>query len=242
MTGPKRQPVLRPVALLMMAAAVVLASCSGGEPSAAPSHARSPATSPPASTTGAEPSGSQSVKPPDKPPKRPPPKTKPRPFRLRLDGVRSTLTNRKMRVQKAGRVARRAAAAIRQRFEGLFKATYIDPGAWRKAKYGPAIGKYFGGQVRGNARDHLSKLTLGPFAGNEFERVREAAGRMRINVLIGKGGGPVTAFVDATFQEKAVRSNGTVTVVVSDGTYFVAPSKHGWVIQAFTVGRHDHRL
>ena len=73
--------------------------------------------------------------------------------------------------------------------------------------------------------------------------MREAIGRLTINVLIGSRGGPVTASVQARFNEKAVRPNGRTTVVVSEGSYFLQPvSKRGWVIVAFHVGRHDHPL
>jgi len=243
--GPIHPPAfLRPAALALMAVAVLLASCSGDEPAAAPSRGSPSPVATTGSTTAPPTTPSKppkSPKPTSKPPKQQPP-PKPKPFHLRLESVHHSAASRKLRPAKLRRATFRPARAIQQRFEGLFKATYIDPAAWRKARYGPAIERYFGGQVRPVARAHLSKLTLGPFAGKEFESVREPGGRIKVNVLVGAGGTPVTASVRATFTMKAVRANGGTTVIVSDGFYYVRPSKGGWVIDAFRVGRHDHRV
>jgi hypothetical protein len=223
-----------------VAVAVLLASCSGGEPKAAGSHSASVApSSSPGTTTGPDPSP-KPTKPGTKPTKHPTPA--PKPFRMRLESVRHTLTRKHMNEEKVRRAMKGPVGAIRQRFEGLFRATYIDPAAWRNAKYGPAIEKFFGGTVRPVAREHLRKLTLGPDAGKQFESVREPGGRLKITVLIGPGGAVETAAVRATFTEKAVRPGGRTTVVVSDGRYYLRPSKKGWVIEAFQVGRHDHPL
>jgi hypothetical protein len=143
---------------------------------------------------------------------------------------------------KVHRATQRTSTAIKRRFDALFRMTYVDPRRWRSAKYEKAFQTFFGGQVRPVAAERRQKLTLGPDAGTRFTAVREAVGLLRVNVLIGAGGGPVTALVRATFKERAVRTNGGTTLIVSDGTYYLQPSKHGWVIDAFQVGRHDHAL
>jgi hypothetical protein len=125
----------------------------------------------------------------------------------------------------------------------LFRQTFVDPRNWKDAKYYGPLSGFFAGLARDVALKSRKKLTLGPDAGKKFESVREASGRLRIRVLVGAAGGPVTASVQADFHEKAKRTDGGTTVVVSEGNYFLQPVKErGWVIMAFRVGRHDHAL
>ena len=237
MAGPKRPPTsARPAALLVVAVAVLLASCTGSEPSAAPptrppSSALATSASPSASPTGGK----------TKPPHHKPPHH--RTFRFRVTNERSTLTTRRLSAAKARRATRKTTKAIKQRFDQLFRQTFVDPNRWKTAKYGQAFQASFAGHARDVARTSRKKLTLGPDAGKKFESVREAQGRLQVNVLIGPQGGPITASVQAWFNEKAARTSGGTTAVVSDGRYFLQPvEKRGWIIVAFHVWRHDHKL
>jgi hypothetical protein len=242
LAGPTRPPrIARPAALLLVAA--LLAACTGGGPqptsppvstSAGPSTSGAPGAS---GTTSPPPSSPGTTKPSHHPPARH------AAFRFHAARTRHTLVVRKMGRATVSRATRSSARAIKQVFDALYRQTFVDPAHWRTGRYGETFQTFFGGQVRAVATKHLVKLTLGPDAGKRFERVRESAGRLAIDVLIGAGGAPVTASVHATFNEKAVRTNGGVTVVVSDGHFYLQPAgKRGWVIDAFRVGRHDHPL
>ncbi len=239
MSGPTSSPrPLRPAALLV--AAALFAACTGGSPAAAPTG------TPPAGPTATTAPGPGATGTPSsvKPTKHgPPPKHhRQRPFRFRIAHVGHTLTTGRLGSVKVHRATVGSVQAIRVRFTSLFRMTYVDPSTWRSAKYGEAFRRFFGGGVRASATEHRQKLTLGPDAGHRFASVWGQVGTLKVNVLIGAGGGPVTALVRARFAEKAVRTKGGTTVVVSDGTYYIQPSKRGWTIQAFQVGRHDHPL
>ncbi|MFL5797310.1 MAG: hypothetical protein ACJ77A_05185 [Actinomycetota bacterium] len=219
------------LALLAVAVAVLLAACtssgpappSRGSPSASATSAS--ATSPPGSSV--PPAASPTHKPPG-------------PFRFRLEGVNPSPTG-KLRHDKARRTAHLAAQRIRDRFDSLFRTTFVDARSWRPGSYGKALTQSFGGHVLPVARRHLKALSLGLAAGRRFERVMGASGHMKVNVLIGPKATVVTASVHAVFQERAIAKNGRTTIIVSDGHYFVRPGKRGWVIDAFSVRRHDHR-
>jgi len=143
---------------------------------------------------------------------------------------------------KVRRATRGPARNIKERFDAMFRMAFADPHVWREGKYGPVFERFFAGRGREIARGHKRTLTLGPDAGRLFRSVQEASGQLKISVLIGAGGGPVTASVQALFFEKAIRTQGRGrTVIVSDGRYFLMPGKHGWTIQGFSVRRHDHR-
>jgi hypothetical protein len=216
--------------------AALLAGCTGGSQLASgPTSGASGAPSGAASTTA--PAPTKSTK-PARPTRRPPKPTGP--FRFRLAHAGSTLTASHQKKAKIRRATSRTAADIHKRFDSLFRMTYVDPAHWKDERYGEAFQTFFGGQVRPIASHSLRKLTLGPDAGNQFESVGQPTGRLNVKVLIGPGGGPVTALVRATFNERAHRTNGGTTVVVSDGRYYLQPSSRGWVISAFSVGRHDH--
>jgi len=228
---------LRPAAVLL--AAGLFAACTGSSPTAAPNTA----TSGGAATTASSPTPAGSPSPPAKqggPPKQP--HHQQRPFRFRIVHVGHTLTTTKLGSVKVHKATVGSAQAIQLRFNNLFDMTFVDPSSWKTSKYGEAFQRFYGGQVRATAAQHQQKLTLGPFAGKRFTSVWGPSGSLKVNVLIGAQGGPVTAVVRAQFSEKAVRADGGTTVVVSDGTYYVQPSKAGWTIAAFQVGRHDHPL
>ncbi|HXJ66911.1 MAG TPA: hypothetical protein VNN79_24410 [Actinomycetota bacterium] len=247
MPGPERSTITaRPAALAsicLVTAAVLLAGCTDGSKPAAQGTPTSgaPATSslatPGTTSPGPTPSGK-----PTKSPKPPKPPAHRGPFAFRVDHVGNTLTTRKLGPAKIHRATRETVRAVRKRFDQLFRMTFVDPAHWKSAKYGEAFQDFFGGQVRQLAAGRRQKLTLGPDAGKRFVSVGQPTGRLKVNVLIGSGGAPVTAVVHAAFNEKAKRTNGGTTVVVVDGAYYLSPSKHGWVIDGFRVGRHDHPL
>jgi len=235
--GAIRPPtLLRPAAILL--AAVLFAGCTGGSKQAADT-ATPRGTSPSAASTS-EPEPTPT---PTKSKPKPKPKPKPAgPFSFRVVAVGQTLTNGRLKAPKINHATHRAVKAVHQRFDALFRATYIDPSHWKDASYWKAFQTAFAGQARSAALIHRQKLTLGADAGKKFGSVRGPVGRLSVKVLLGPGGGPVTALVHATFKEKAARTSGGTSLIESDGRYYVEPSKRGWVIVAFRVGRHDHGL
>jgi hypothetical protein len=205
---------------------VLLAACTSSGPTPRGGGSRS-ASGTAQSGSPASPGASPTRKPPG-------------PFRFRLVGVHPSPTS-KLRHDKARRTAHLAARRIRDRFDALFRTTFVDARSWRSGSYGTALVRSFGGHVLPVARRHLRALSLGRAAGRRFETVHGASGRMKVNVLIGPKATAVTASVHAVFMERVVEKSGRTTIVVSDGHYFVRPGKGGWVIDAFTVRRHDHR-
>jgi hypothetical protein len=210
--------------LAAAAVLVLLAACTGSEPSPPGGRSASGSGTPPV-TSSVAPSASTESRPP--------------PFRFRLVGIHPSPTA-KLRKPKARRIARHAAQRIRDRFDTLFRMAFVNPSAWRRGRYGLAL-RLFGGHVRPLAAKHLRILTLGLDAGRRFESVRYPRGQLKVNVLIAPNATPATASVHAVFQVHAVPKRGPVTLIVSDGHYFVRPGKHGWVIDAFEVRRKDHR-
>ena len=252
MPGPTRTRTARPAALallLVLTAALLLAACTdGSNPSAAGSPTSgAPATSSPGTTgtsgtTSPTPSGSAKPSKPSKPSNTSKPPKHRAPFAFRVAHTGHTLTTRKLGAAKLHHAMQETVPAIKRRFDQLFRMTFVDPAHWKTAKYGEAFQTIFGGQVRQKAAASLEKLTLGSDAGKRFVSVGQPAGQLNVNVLIGAGGGPVTALVRATFNEKARRTDGGTTVIVVDGRYYLSPSKRGWLIDGFRVGRHDHEL
>ncbi len=137
------------------------------------------------------------------------------------------------------RVTRRAVGNIRDGLERMYRLAFLVPADWQHDRYGPAFA-FFSGDARTSARKHTSLLTLGPDAGRRFEAVASARGTLKIQVLLDRGGHPVTAVATVDFRAKAVRTAGGTTLVHSLGSYFLRPSKHGWLIDGFEVRRKDH--
>ena len=134
---------------------------------------------------------------------------------------------------------RRAVHSIREDLDRMYRLAFLEPADWQHGRYGPAF-RFFTGDARDSARRHTSLLTLGPDAGKRFSGVASAHGTLKIQVLLSRGGHPFTAVATADFRARAIRVSGGETVVHSLGSYFLRPSKHGWLIFGFQVRRKDH--
>ncbi len=143
------------------------------------------------------------------------------------------------RVKVVREGTRRAVRNIRDEMSRMYRLAFLDPADWRHDRYGPAF-QLFTGDARETARKHVTLLTLGRDAGKRFSAVASAHGTLKIQVLLSRGGHPFTAVATADFRARAVRASGGTTLVHSLGSYFLRPSKHGWLIFGFQVHRKDH--
>jgi hypothetical protein len=143
------------------------------------------------------------------------------------------------RIKKVRHTTRRAVQNIRDDLGRMYRLAFLVPADWQHDRYGPAF-QLFAGTARSTARAHPTLLTLGPDAGKRFSRVASASGTLKIRVLLDRGGHPFTAVATADFRARAVRTAGGATLVHSLGSYFLRPSKHGWLIFGFQVRRKDH--
>ena len=134
---------------------------------------------------------------------------------------------------------RRAVSAVRSQMTRLYQAAFLDEDVWGTGRYGEAL-MLFDRRSRGAARRDLAVLTLGSDAADRFASVRPARGRLRVQVLLGRWGGPLTAVAAVFFRARAESLDGRVRVIVSQGRYFLRPLGSRWAISGYRVGRHDH--
>jgi hypothetical protein len=142
------------------------------------------------------------------------------------------------RVKVVRERTRGAVRHIRDELGRMYRLAFLDPADWQHDRYGRAF-RFFAGEARTAALRHATLLTLGPDAGRRFERVASARGTLKIRVLLDRGGHPFTAVATADFRARAVRTAGGATLVHSLGSYFLRPSRHGWLIFGFQVHRKD---
>jgi hypothetical protein len=155
---------------------------------------------------------------------------------LKFSPVRGS---RHTRVKAVRDNTRRAVHNIRDDLGRMYRLAFLEPADWQHDRYGPAL-QVFAGDARTLARKHVTLLTLGPDAGKRYSNVASANGTLKVQVLLGKGGQPFTAVVTVDFRAKALKTSGGAMLVHSLGSYFLRPSKHGWLIVGFHVRRKDH--
>jgi len=160
-------------------------------------------------------------------------------FEFRLLKFAPVRGSTRTRLNVVREVTRRAVHNIRDELGRMYRLAFLDPAGWQQARYAPVF-RFFAGDARTSARGHVRLLTLGPDAGRRFERVTVPGGSLKVKVLLDRGGHPVTAVANASFHARATELEGGMVLVRSEASYFLRPSKRGWLIFGFEVRRKDH--
>lgn len=134
--------------------------------------------------------------------------------------------------------ARPAAAQVARTMTALYSEAFLDPANWRAGSYDP-VWSLFDEGSRSAAEQDAQTLTLGTSAGDAFDTVNRPKGKLAIKVLLDQEEHPATAVAIVKFQALATGKDGTLTMVVSTGQFFLRPSSEGWRVYSFSVGRHD---
>ena len=98
----------------------------------------------------------------------------------------------------------------------------------------------FTGAARRQARRHPRTIALG-YRARRLPALRQQHGTLRVRTLFSPQNHPVTSLAIARFRAIGRLRGGGRLLVRSLGTFFLRPSKHGWVIYGFQVRRHDRR-
>lgn len=120
----------------------------------------------------------------------------------------------------------------------LYTEAFLDPANWRDGSY-EEVWPLFDGGSQAAAQEDGDTLTLGTTAGDRFEKVDRPRGKITVKVLLDEADEPVTAVAIVTFQALATGKDGTDTMIVSIGQYFLRETPEGWLVYSFSVSRDD---
>lgn len=151
--------------------------------------------------------------------------------------VSTTATSAKKLEAPASAVAKKVTDAMNR----LYTAAFLDPANWRDDSY-DGVWAMFDQSARASAQQGVDTLTLGSSAGDTYDSVAEPKGKVEVKVLMNEDDQPATAVAIVQFTAIATGKDGTETLVVSEGQYFLNAVSGGWAIYSYSVGRDDHEI
>jgi hypothetical protein len=159
-------------------------------------------------------------------------------FTFRAGNAQAVVTvagqNRKQLKGEAEQVAEQTTALM----DDLYTAAFLDPDNWTNGTYDSALEVFDEGSGR-QARSDLDALTAGADAGTLFDDIQPGRGVVHSEVLMDAKGHAASVLATVSFTARATHADGTVTVFVSTGEFFLRPVDGGWKVVAFDVQRAD---
>ena len=137
--------------------------------------------------------------------------------------------------------ARDVGAQVGETMTTLYTEAFLDPANWRDGSYDEVWPLFEEGSQTAAQQDGTT-LTLGPSAGDQFDKVDQPLGTLKVKVLLDRANQPATAVAIVKFKALASAKDGTTMAVVSTGQYFLRPVSDGWLVYAFSVSRDDQEV
>ena len=160
------------------------------------------------------------------------------PFDFKVTKALPMVVTQKDPNQFAGQ-AQAVANEVTKTMTALYTEAFLDPENWRHGSY-EDVWPLFDEASRASAQQDGATITLGPNAGDMYEKVGRPRGTIGVKVLIDKEDRPSTAVAIVKFTAFGTGKDGTYTRIVSKGQYFLRPGDGGWTVYAFQVRRGDH--
>ncbi len=120
----------------------------------------------------------------------------------------------------------------------LYTDGFLDPNLWKDGSY-DTVWALFDGDAAATAQASVETLTLGANAGDVYDSVEPRSSGLKLKVLFDADGKPVSAVGIVHFKAYATGSDGTYSLVISKGQYFLNETGDGWRIYSFQVKRAD---
>jgi hypothetical protein len=137
--------------------------------------------------------------------------------------------------------ARDVATQVGDTMTTLYTEAFLDPANWRGGSY-DEVWPLFEDGSQAAAQQDGTTLTLGPSAGDRFDKVDQPLGTLNVKVLLDRTNQPATAVAIVKFKALGTATDGTSILLVSTGQYFLRPLSDGWRVYSFSVNRDDHEV
>ncbi len=137
--------------------------------------------------------------------------------------------------------AQDVAGQVSATMTALYTEAFLDPANWRDGSY-DEVWPLFEDGSQAAAQQDGTTLTLGPSAGDRFDKVDQPLGTLSVKVLLNRANQAATAVAIVKFKALATAKDGAPIIVVSTGQYFLRQASDGWLVYAFSVSREDHEV
>lgn len=138
--------------------------------------------------------------------------------------------------RKRRQASARAADAARGILTELYTEGFLEPANWQQGRYADAF-RSFTRAAREQAEERSRLLTAGPRAGDRFDEIVPASGRIATRILVDRRGNP-TLMVSAV-RFSALASGPEPVTLRSRGQFFFERVDGSWRIVSFHVTRRD---
>jgi hypothetical protein len=135
--------------------------------------------------------------------------------------------------------AEETATAVATVIDELYTAAFLDPNVWKDGDYSAAFDLFDEAAVASAQTQGAGTLTLGPDAGDTYEKVTPTKGSIRFDVLFDREGEPHTVAAHVRFYATAQRKDDTYVAIVSHGVLFLEDDGDGWHVTAYDMKRND---
>jgi hypothetical protein len=126
-----------------------------------------------------------------------------------------------------------AARAVRDTLTGLYRTGFVDTAAWERGRFTGLAG-YFTPTARPQARRDVRHLTLGS-AATRLAQVRPDRARVRVRVLVGAEGRPISAIAGMEFRATGLGAETGEVRIRHGGRYVLRPQSGRWLVVAYDV-------
>lgn len=154
---------------------------------------------------------------------------------VKTTAVPTSKTEPSKLVSSAGQVLTEATATMKT----LYTEAFLDPANWRDGSYDevwPTLEQAAATQAQADS----AVLTLGATAGDTYDKVTPSSSKISFRVLFDEKDTPKTVVAIVKFTAVGTGKDGTRTVFVSSGQYFLRDMGDGWKVFSFNVNRADH--
>jgi hypothetical protein len=157
-------------------------------------------------------------------------------FRFALSRREVVRTARGGLSKRDRRIAQEAARSVRSLITDLYAGAFLAPDAWGTGDYDDVFA-IFAGQARQEAQRRTGTLTAGEDAAQRFDSIEPVVGRLKLEILLDRGGKPAIVSTAVTFRARG--SGAEPTLLRSDGSYLFRRIDGAWRIVSFDVARAD---
>ncbi|MBI3648971.1 MAG: hypothetical protein HY240_09520 [Actinobacteria bacterium] len=136
------------------------------------------------------------------------------------------------------RPAQQASKQTTAVLDTLYTEGFLNPDNWTSGSYDSAF-EVFDPAAAEQARAEADTLTAGAGAGATYDDIQPGRGAVVTNVLMDAKGQPSYVAAKVSFVALGTNKDGTTTVFVSKGQFFLQMVNGQWKVVAFEVTRND---
>lgn len=159
-------------------------------------------------------------------------------FSFRAGKTQAIPTVASQRAKQLKGEAQRASKETTVVLDDLYTAAFLDPDNWTNGTYDSAF-DVFDEASRQEARSSVAALTAGASAGETFDDIQPGRGVIESEVLMDTKGHAARVAARVTFTAQGTNKDGTITLFVSEGEFFLRSIDGDWKVVAFDVRRND---